>query len=219
MVNIYFAAPLFNAPDKFFNTHLADALERKGHETFLPQRDGFEFSQLAECLQDIGISEAQLPEAVRHIIFLYDMKHQLPKADTTIARLDEPMDPGLLIELSESKRLGKINIGYRTDIRSPYGSLQETYGGAHFFPIYKLDSFIQHPISASSPEQANNELEELANKIDNLSSYRKPQPTGNVAGALFSGIDPTNQKDIEELAKRYQHLKEKVASALNPRQQ
>ena len=41
---IYFAGPLFNDAEKWFNEQLTHKLERLGFEVFLPQRDGFELN-------------------------------------------------------------------------------------------------------------------------------------------------------------------------------
>ena len=44
--SIYFAAALFNTKECFFNIAIARKLEALSHTVYLPQRDGFEFSQL-----------------------------------------------------------------------------------------------------------------------------------------------------------------------------
>ncbi|MCA9838590.1 MAG: nucleoside 2-deoxyribosyltransferase [Trueperaceae bacterium] len=41
---IYFAGPLFNDAEKWFNERLTEKLEQLGFNVFLPQRDGFELN-------------------------------------------------------------------------------------------------------------------------------------------------------------------------------
>ena len=52
---IYFAAPLFNAGEKGFNSELTRVLEDSGYDVFLPQRDGHEAATLTESQAEIDM--------------------------------------------------------------------------------------------------------------------------------------------------------------------
>ena len=41
-MRVYFAGPLFCEAERVFNLRLAEKLEAKGYQVFLPQRDGVE---------------------------------------------------------------------------------------------------------------------------------------------------------------------------------
>lgn len=41
-MRVYFAGPLFSEAERVFNLRLAEKLEAKGYQVFLPQRDGIE---------------------------------------------------------------------------------------------------------------------------------------------------------------------------------
>jgi len=44
-MRVYFAGPLFCEAERVFNLRLAEKLEAKGYQVFLPQRDGVEIEQ------------------------------------------------------------------------------------------------------------------------------------------------------------------------------
>ena len=62
-----------------------------------------------------------------------------------IANMDEPLDPGVLVEIMVAKEMGKPVIEYRTDSRSPFGDMGEIHKGMHFFPLFPSDHFIFMP--------------------------------------------------------------------------
>ena len=59
--------------------------------------------------------------------------------------MDEPLDPGVLVEIMFAKEMGIPVIEYRTDSRSPYGNMDEIHKGMHFFPLFPADHFIFMP--------------------------------------------------------------------------
>ena len=63
-----------------------------------------------------------------------------------IANLDEPTDPGVLVEIMFAHMMGKPVLGYRTEARSPYGTLFDYTKGMHFFKFFPLDAFLTIPI-------------------------------------------------------------------------
>jgi hypothetical protein len=59
--------------------------------------------------------------AIPRIIYLLDLGHFLYRSDVMIASLDEPLDPGVIVEMMYAKMFNKMLIGYRTEMRTPYG--------------------------------------------------------------------------------------------------
>ena len=70
--------------------------------------------------------------------FIYD-------SDVILASMEEPLDPGVVVECMVAKEMGKPIIIYRTESRGPYGGYGEFNKGMHVFPIFPCDSFIHLP--------------------------------------------------------------------------
>ena len=167
-VEIYFAAPLFNLRETLYNSVLTKLLEdNHKFKVNLPQRDGFEFSNLAKSLGSFNIKD--INGALQEIIFYYDLGYLIPKSQVIIANLDEPLDPGVDIEIAHAFLLGKMVIGYRNDSRGPFkvkSSDPDPFRGMHFFPALQCTHFINQTLS---PPKTHNEglyeLKRLAEKI------------------------------------------------------
>jgi hypothetical protein len=74
-----------------------------------------------------------------------DLGHFLYGSDVCIANLDEDLDPGVIVEIMFAKMMGKPVIGYRTEMRTPYGKQTECHTGMHFFLYFPCDKFINLP--------------------------------------------------------------------------
>jgi len=139
---IYFASALFNARELITNNIIEEELVKKGYTVFLPQRDGFEFSKLVVILADI-LDAVDVNPATEDIIYLLDMAWALQNSQIVIGNYDEPMDPGVIVEMCYAMfACNKPVIGYRTDTRSPYGVFMSQLGGQHFFPPYNTHTMI-----------------------------------------------------------------------------
>ncbi|MBS3087640.1 hypothetical protein J4226_03525 [Candidatus Pacearchaeota archaeon] len=213
-ITIYPAAALFNGRSTYFNQALVAGLEEKGYKTNFPQRDGFEFGNLNKALMD-KLPESEVPSAVEKIIYYLDMGIFVPQSHVILANLDEPQDEGVLVELAHAKNISRHNIGFRTDVRSPYGSSSDGFGGMHFFPgLYLCDTFIQHYMPCKTPQDAKTEMQGLVDKIDKEIS---PMEFSNIKPAtdniLFSGIkDIHSLEGLRELVERYISNKDKLES-------
>jgi hypothetical protein len=243
MPDIYFGGALFNGPDNLFNIALARKLEnikigekspkKRKHKVILPQTQGFEFGRLHTALSEV-LPENEVMGAVQNIIYALDVGKFLP--DTyMIARCDEPLDPGVDIELAISHFYGNFNIGYRTDVRSPYGEPTDSFGGMHFFPGFMCDAFILAPMPCRTLQEADCGLEKLADKIDNIidsvekidgeKNFRWKSPSHaciseiqDYARALFDGISNLHsEKGMKEIAKRYVDTQKDLKEAILPR--
>jgi len=217
----YFAAGLFNLADKYFNASLSAELE-ENFDVVLPQRQGFEFSRLHTALEGI-VSENEIENAINHIIYYLDLGFLLHSCDFCFARLDEPADEGVIVEVKEAKRIHMPVIGYRTDIRSPYGSDKNEVRGAHFFPAYSCDMLINFTSGKiSEVEEGKKEIKRLAEliylgaeRILNNYNGKLPHKDVNITSGihyigktLFRDLeDLHSEESLTEIARRYVSLK------------
>ena len=103
---IYVAAALFNGRETMFNWRLSSELEKKwSGTTITPQLDGYEFSALADAFSK-NVPPEELSDVVQSVIYYFDMGYCLPMSDIVIANLDEPLDEGVVTEVSYAKLMG-----------------------------------------------------------------------------------------------------------------
>ncbi|MEK6760538.1 MAG: nucleoside 2-deoxyribosyltransferase [Nanoarchaeota archaeon] len=230
-IEIYVAAALFNARETFFNSTLVEKLEEKGYKANFPQRDGFEFSVLTEKIAK-KFPEEKINPVVKNIIYFFDMGILIPKSDVILANFDEPLDAGVLVETTYSNLIGKFIVGFRTDVRSPYGSLEDRFGGMHFFPAYQTNHFIIQNIPSKKRDEGEKQINLLVQKIDsaikksgvsheeNLPAYVKQNPNVNkiLEGAklLFDGISNCSNNRLEQILERYEKY-EKILEKIGPK--
>ena len=223
---IYQAAALFNARETFFNSALVDRLEHLGYKTNFPQRDGFEFGNLKEAFSG-KLPERDISSAVLNVIYFLDMGLLLPESDVILANLDEPLDEGVVVEASYGKLMGKFVIGIRTDIRTPYGDLEDDFGAMHFFPAYQCHRFISHYMPCRMPLESMTQMDSLALKIhetiqktglthqESITDYASVNPNFlqvfKGAEILFKGISDIHSKEgLEKIASRYMENKKRL---------
>jgi len=97
-----------------------------GYKVKLPQRDGFEMTKFQSRLKDLSnLTESEFNAAVYWTIYLLDLGHFLYSSDVCLANLDEPLDPGVIVEMIFAKMMGKHIIGYRTEMRTTFGSMND----------------------------------------------------------------------------------------------
>ena len=112
---IYLAAPLFSRSEKAENERICRALERWCN-VFLPQRDG----ELVPHLIQQGLSDTDAYK----VVFERDME-AIQACDALVINLDgRTVDEGAAFELGVAHALGKVCVGYRTDVRVllPWGA-------------------------------------------------------------------------------------------------
>ncbi|MDO8517419.1 MAG: nucleoside 2-deoxyribosyltransferase [Nanoarchaeota archaeon] len=219
---IYFAASLFNGRESYFNSHLTALLEKRFEKINLPQREGFEFGNLNKELVKF-MPQEEASSALKKIIYLYDLGKMELNSDLILANLDEPLDPGVDIELCFGKEINIPRIGFRTDVRPVYGTLDDETRGGHFFPIYQCDSFIHHAMPCKTLEEANSNLEQLANKIEKAVLFTEktnkrilsPSPNAkNImtrANYLFSmPHDVHSEQGLKTISQRYFDSKDEI---------
>lgn len=121
MARVYCAGPLFNEPEKREMAAIAAALEKAGHETFLPQRDGFELADVAGELQKAGTEPRRAVELVHRAIFHLDVYHLLGWSEAAVANLNGRVpDEGTVVEAALAWHAGKALVLYKRDERAPF---------------------------------------------------------------------------------------------------
>jgi nucleoside 2-deoxyribosyltransferase len=223
---IYPAAALFNARETYFNSELVERLENLGYQTNFPQRDGFEFSNLRKTLED-KIPHNQIGSAVLDVIYFLDMGVYLMNSDVVLANLDEPLDEGVVVEISYARLMGKLVIGLRTDVRTPYGGPGDCFGGMHSFPVYQAHIIISHYMPCRTPAERESQMDVLTRKIhetilneelihqEDIPDYARSNPHLKqlIQGAqlLFHNIpDIHSSEGLEEIAARYVEHKKRL---------
>lgn len=169
---LYLAAALFNGREVRFNQDLASRLEGMGYRVVLPQRDGFEYVTLRKTIQDKAVKDKAVKDKAvvnmtRDLIYLLDMGVFIPQSDIVVANLDEPLDPGVIVELTYAHLMGKHVIGFRTDTRTPFPK-QDGSLGMHSFVALQCDEIIKLKIPDQNVHDASAAMQTLAKKISKL---------------------------------------------------
>ncbi|HJH29430.1 MAG TPA: hypothetical protein C5S51_07020 [Methanosarcinaceae archaeon] len=108
--NIYIAGPLFSEAELEFNLKLDKFLTDIGFSTFLPQRDGYELSNL--------INESLDDDEAGRLIFKRDLD-EIKKADIIVFIMDGRVpDEGACVEIGLGFAYDKECIGLKTDSRT-----------------------------------------------------------------------------------------------------
>ena len=106
---IYIAGPLFSQAELEFNDKLNKFLLKNGFSTFLPQKDGYELSDLVKDSN---------PQDASTLIFNFDLE-ELKKSDILVFVMDGRVpDEGGCVEVGIAYALGKECYGLKTDTRS-----------------------------------------------------------------------------------------------------
>lgn len=106
---IYIAGPLFSQAEIEFNEKLNNFLLINGFSTFLPQKDGYELSELVKNSE---------PQEASTLIFNFDLE-EIKKSDILVLIMDGRVpDEGACVEVGIAYALGKECYGLKTDSRS-----------------------------------------------------------------------------------------------------
>ncbi len=218
MVTVYFAAPLFNQAETRYNAEITKELEERGYKVILPQRDGFEFQNLTGLLSQHFGKEEDISNAVQELIYLLDMGCFLPSSDAVLAVLNEPLDPGVIVEICYARLLGKQVVGLRSDTRQPFGDYNARFGGMHFFPAFQCAYFLK--------VGPNDDIGAVVSSVDSclrrVARSKEQISGGNVASLIklaeriFHGVDDIHSKEgLEKVVKRYVQSRDEVKKVLS----
>lgn len=100
---------------------IAVKLEQAGFETFLPQRDGLEFSRCLDRLLESGFPLDEATAMVSKSIFALDIYQVLVECDAVVANLNGRVpDEGTVAEAAMAWSRGKPVIGFKLDSRTAF---------------------------------------------------------------------------------------------------
>jgi len=120
MARVYCAGPLFNEPERREMQEIAAQLERTGHETFLPQRDGLELAQLEPIIAELAEPRVA-SDALHCAIFSFDMFKLLSWSEGVVANFNGRVpDEGTVVEAAVAWHSGKALVIYKRDSRAPF---------------------------------------------------------------------------------------------------
>lgn len=121
MARVYCAGPLFNTPEREEMAAISNLLESSKHQTYLPQRDGLEASQLAKNLEQDAGGRVEGRSIHYRSIFLLDVYKLLSWSDVVVANLNGRVpDEGTVVECALAWHSGKALILYKNDERAPF---------------------------------------------------------------------------------------------------
>jgi nucleoside 2-deoxyribosyltransferase len=129
-MQVYFAGPLFSEAERVFNLRLAEKLEAKGYNVFLPQRDGVEskkppYSEMASHELQQTIFETDRDKVLQADIFLFVLDGRVPDEGACV-------ELGLAYGQRHFLQQDKLLIGLHTDMRGafPEGKRNAMINGA-----------------------------------------------------------------------------------------
>jgi len=120
MARVYCAGPLFNPPERGEMLEIATQLERAGHETFLPQRDGLELAHLEPLIAELVETRAA-SDILHRAIFSFDIFKLLSWSDGVVANFNGRVpDEGTVVEAALAWHAGKALVIYKNDARAAF---------------------------------------------------------------------------------------------------
>ena len=129
-MRVYFGGPLFCEAERVFNLRLAEKLEAKGFQVFLPQRDGVElqkppYDNMPHDELQTTIFELDRDQTLQADIFLFVLDGRVPDECACV-------ELGMAYGQKHLLQQDKLLIGLHTDMRGafPGGKLNAMIHGA-----------------------------------------------------------------------------------------
>lgn len=129
-MRIYFAGPLFCEAERVFNLRLAEKLEAKGYQVYLPQRDGVEsekpqYNKTPNNELQKTIFERDRDKVYQADIFLFVLDGRVPDEGACV-------ELGIAYGQKHLLQQDKLLVGLHTDMRGafPDGKLNAMINGA-----------------------------------------------------------------------------------------
>jgi len=208
---VYCAGPLFNAKEREEMAELAEALEGAGLKTFLPQRDGLEFTVCVPALVDKGIPHKTAANLVAKAIFAVDVYQVLRGCDAIVVNLNGRVpDEGAVSEAAIAWCGGKVVVGYKADERSVFlGQDNPLVAGLFVFGISTSiqeavqqvkRSLASHPSPSEMKQTRREQIEAYLNLGERLWKAMKGEnKVENVANLLCadSGVETVSRATRE----------------------
>jgi len=119
---VYIASPLFNPKELKENEEIDQVLQNKGFETFLPQRDGFLYTELVEEAINLGCTKEQAENITLKLIDCVDTYQIAEECDATVFNMNGRVpDEGAIVEATIAYVIGKPLVIYKNDVRTLVG--------------------------------------------------------------------------------------------------
>ena len=177
-------------------------------------------------MKDVFPNDEERSKALSWVIYLTDIGKFLYESDVVVANMDEPLDPGVIVECMVAKEMGKPVIQYRTDSRSPYGGMGDCHKGMHWFPMFPCDHFIYMPTLMFSDsknvsnfyeacteeiDQACQELRAKSEKQDDENMTHHAKEIVRLAKMILNGApDLTSMSSLKRILKNYIAMKSEL---------
>ena len=118
---VYCAGPLFNDKERQEMNELAEALQDREYDTFLPQRDGLELTKCVDLLLSKGYPADEARRLMAEAIFALDVYQVLHGCEVIVANLNGRVpDEGTVAEAAMAWSRGRAVVGYKADSRSAF---------------------------------------------------------------------------------------------------
>ena len=191
---VYIAGSLFEIASLFRNLQLSDIVQPQ-LDTIVPQRDGFEFSKIAETLRGEGIKEEQISSYIEMIIYYLDIgKFILNDSAVVIVDLSgEHIDEGAVVEMIIAKAAGKRVIGI--------GQCNDAIPGiisSHCDTLLSFDSLSNRRRELKCAVLREHAKYKKTDSLNRINQNQYLRHMFNTSFKLFYGLDPINRhvKDI-----------------------
>ncbi|CAF1057242.1 unnamed protein product [Didymodactylos carnosus] len=172
-------APAAKATTASSLSTVAPIKSKYGYKCYIPQRDGFEgqnqfirlllkeeYKKLNNTNTNALLTEEELTTCVQYLIYILDMGRFIPNAHVVLGHIDEPMDEGVVVELTWGRTLGKAVIGWRTDTRPVFGEMSHSLKGIHWFVSNQCGKYIYHAFdNMINTKEATSQLHAVAEFI------------------------------------------------------
>ena len=117
-MRVYFAGPLFSEAEKVFNLRLAEKLEAKGYQVYLPQRDGVEskkppYNEMSNDELQQTIFETDRDKVLQADIFLFVLDGRVPDEGACV-------ELGIAYGQKHLLQQDRLLIGLHTDMRGAF---------------------------------------------------------------------------------------------------
>ena len=120
-MKVYCAGPLFNDKEKEEMAEIAAALERRGFDVFLPQRDGLELSKCIDGLVASGVERQTACDCLSKAIFALDVYQVVEECEAIVVNLNGRVpDEGAVAEAALAWYAGRTLVAYKADVRTAF---------------------------------------------------------------------------------------------------
>ncbi len=117
---IYCAGPLFNEKEKEEMFDISQVLEKYGFTTFLPQRDGIEFTDLSKYLHRYHPNSKEINLLLSKAVFFLDVYHVSTSQAIVVNLNGRVPDEGAMVEAGIAWSFDIPVIIYKNDSRSTF---------------------------------------------------------------------------------------------------